>query len=193
MFEDMPMITSKAERLQDAHRLQTLFSAWQNLRKAAGRSSSQAQAARMLGMGFGQSAFSQYLQGRIPLNVAVLVRLARLFNVHPAEISPRLALELEEIIAIFNSLPPGSAARWERSRQTRSTRQQQGSSVAFKGAPRSQLKNVNSSEGSEGDWPFPFSRVRYLSLSSDRKARIEGYMLGLIDDWEKHQEKRRVG
>jgi len=43
-----------------------------------------------------QSSFSQYLNGKIALNLPAVVRLAQVLEVRPAEISPTLAKDLEQ-------------------------------------------------------------------------------------------------
>lgn len=44
-----------------------------------------------------QAAVSQYVLGKIPLNLEALIKFARELNVHPSEISPALTDILEEI------------------------------------------------------------------------------------------------
>lgn len=44
----------------------------------------------------GQSAVSQYANGKIPLNIPALIKFAQVLNFAPAEVSPRLAKLLDE-------------------------------------------------------------------------------------------------
>ena len=44
----------------------------------------------------GQSAFSQYLGGIVPLNIEAVLRLAKVLEVHPAEIMPEIIELLPE-------------------------------------------------------------------------------------------------
>lgn len=73
------------EQLDDAKRL---YDAWQTFKRDHG--STQAQLADALGYET-QSAVSQFLTGRIPLNMDALLRFATYFNVKPQAISPTLS------------------------------------------------------------------------------------------------------
>lgn len=76
------------EEQADARRLQAV---WNRQKKAIGLT--QEQVAADCGWST-QGAFSQYLLGRIPLNLRAVVKLARALHVEPHEISPRLAHDL---------------------------------------------------------------------------------------------------
>ena len=84
----MPARPLTRTQLQDARRLAEAFGRWQADRRARGLEASQRYAARQLG--FVQSAVSQYLTGRIPLNGEALARFARLLAVAPGRISDRI-------------------------------------------------------------------------------------------------------
>lgn len=90
----MPAKPLTLSQLEDAERIRTLFRRWQEKRADAGLPKSQEAAAGELG--FGQSALSQYMRGKIPLNPDTLVKLSRLFGVRPDEVSPDLTRELHE-------------------------------------------------------------------------------------------------
>ncbi len=60
---------------------------WDNKKKALGLT--QATAGVLCGWN-GQSAFSQYLGGIVPLNVEAVLRLAKVLKIHPAEIMPNI-------------------------------------------------------------------------------------------------------
>jgi hypothetical protein len=77
------------EQARDAQRLKTAFKAWQQQRKALGLPYSQDVITD--GLGFGQSALSQYLNGHIPLNGDALHKICSLIGVNPGAISPRIA------------------------------------------------------------------------------------------------------
>lgn len=85
----MPAKPLTPEQKEDAARLKEAFRAWQNAQRDAGAPVSQMEAAHQLG--FGQSALSQYLTGKIPLNGPVLAKLAELLGITPEDISPSVA------------------------------------------------------------------------------------------------------
>lgn len=85
----MPALPLSDEQLADAARLKTLFQEWQRSRKENNLPHSQEAAAAALG--FGQSALTQYLNGKIPLNVTAGVKLANLLGVTLCDFSPALA------------------------------------------------------------------------------------------------------
>lgn len=94
----MPAKPLTPSQLADAERLRRLFAVWQDERRAHGRPASQEAAASELG--FGQSAFSQYLRGKIPLNGAALVKFAHLIGCSAEDISPAIAAELRNLGAM---------------------------------------------------------------------------------------------
>lgn len=98
----MPAKPLTDEQKADASRLKQLFSDWQKQRKKAGEASSQEAAAELLG--FGQSALSQYLMGKIPLNPEVLSKLAKLLGRDMADISPGLASKMLAMVAPLNQI-----------------------------------------------------------------------------------------
>lgn len=85
----MPSNPLTPEQLEDAARLKHRFQEWQRREKEAGRRSSQEAVSDLLG--FNQSALSQYLNGRIPLNLQALLTFCKVIGADPGEISPRLA------------------------------------------------------------------------------------------------------
>lgn len=85
----MPAQPLSPEQLAQAERLKALFKEWQTSRKEAGLPSSQESAAELLG--FGQSALTQYLNGKIPLNVDAGVKFAELLGVSISKFSPSLS------------------------------------------------------------------------------------------------------
>ncbi|WP_076569855.1 XRE family transcriptional regulator [Janthinobacterium sp. TND4EL3] len=91
----MPALPLSEEQLADAARLKDLFKEWQHSQKEKKLPSSQEAAAGALG--FGQSALAQYLNGRIPLNVAAGIKFAQLLGVALSEFSPSLASEAEMV------------------------------------------------------------------------------------------------
>lgn len=88
------------ERLADAARLKELLAEW---KKKHGRS--QTDAAKELGIT--QGALWQYANGRVALNLNMVLKAAKLLNVDPAEISPGIAEELRDLV-------PANAPRDER-------------------------------------------------------------------------------
>ncbi|MGK5080488.1 LexA family transcriptional regulator [Janthinobacterium sp. HLX7-2] len=91
----MPALPLSSEQLADAARLKALFQEWQRSRKESNLPHSQEAAASALG--FGQSALTQYLNGRIPLNVAAGVKLGNLLGVSLSDFSPALAEDAGKI------------------------------------------------------------------------------------------------
>src|SRR4051812_8076557 len=91
----MPAKPLTEAQTKDAVRLKYLFKAWQADRKAAGEAHSQEHVSDQLG--FNQSALSQYLGGRIPLNAQAAAGFARLLSVDVEEFSPTLAAEIAKL------------------------------------------------------------------------------------------------
>lgn len=83
----------------EAAKLKAIYQA----RKKTSPSLTQAAIAEQAGW-TGQSVVSQYLNGRIPLNLTALIRFANILEFEPAEVSPRLAKELGEHDLFFDAL-----------------------------------------------------------------------------------------
>lgn len=92
----MPAQPLSPEQLEDAQRLKQAFRVWQVQRRSSGLESSQDWAADQLG--FGQSALSQYLNGKIPLNPDAATKLAQLFGISVQDFSPSIANGIETIL-----------------------------------------------------------------------------------------------
>jgi phage repressor protein C with HTH and peptisase S24 domain len=84
----MPATPLTPEQTADASRLKTIFATWQRARRDAGIPSSQEAISELLG--FNQSALSQYLNGKIPLNVSAAVKFAALIGCSVSDFSPEL-------------------------------------------------------------------------------------------------------
>jgi transcriptional regulator with XRE-family HTH domain len=91
----MPAKPLTSEQLADANRLKAIFLQWQAGRKERDEPASQLDVVDMLG--FNQSAMSQYLNGRIPLNVEAAAKFARMLGCSIADFSPSLAALAVEI------------------------------------------------------------------------------------------------
>lgn len=112
----MPAQPLTPEQLEDAARLKKLFLNWQQHQRDAGAPVSQESAAEQLG--FNQSALSQYLNGKIPLNVAAATKFSELLGQQISVFSPRLHEQLmgyasavlpdESAANDSQSLPPGA-------------------------------------------------------------------------------------
>lgn len=89
----MPALPLSDAQLAEAAKLKSLFKEWQRARKEAGLPFSQEAVSESLG--FGQSAFSQYLNGGIPLNVGAAVKFANLLGVTLGDFSPSLVDQAE--------------------------------------------------------------------------------------------------
>lgn len=88
----MPANPLTKEQLAEAARLKKIFVEWQAKQKHAELAYSQEAAAGILG--FGQSAFSQYLNGRIPLNIDAAKKISDLLGCHISDFSESLAKEV---------------------------------------------------------------------------------------------------
>jgi phage repressor protein C with HTH and peptisase S24 domain len=90
----MPALPLTKEQLEDAARLKHRFLAWQKRRRDAGLPASQEAISELLG--FNQSAVSQYLNGRIPLNIEAAAKFASLIDCQVSDFSPTLAAQIEQ-------------------------------------------------------------------------------------------------
>ncbi len=113
----MPAQPLTPEQLEDAARLKKLFLSWQQQQKEADSPVSQAAAAEQLG--FNQSALSQYLNGKIPLNVAAATKFAELLGQQISDFSPRLH---EQLMAYASSMLPDEPAANDENVLPRGTR-----------------------------------------------------------------------
>jgi phage repressor protein C with HTH and peptisase S24 domain len=77
------------EEVAESTRLKAIYEQRKSAAKAAGRSLTQADVAEACGWS-GQSAFSQYATGKVPLNVEALLKLAKALNFDASEVSSRL-------------------------------------------------------------------------------------------------------
>lgn len=87
----MPALPLSKDQLEDAARLKALFIIWQKTQRDAGLPSSQEAVSEMLG--FNQSAMSQYLNGKIPLNGAAAKKFSELIGCSVKEFSNNLAID----------------------------------------------------------------------------------------------------
>jgi phage repressor protein C with HTH and peptisase S24 domain len=78
-----------SEEVAESARLKAIYEQRKSAAKAAGRSLTQADVAEACGWS-GQSAFSQYATGKVPLNVEALLKLARALDFDASEVSSRL-------------------------------------------------------------------------------------------------------
>jgi hypothetical protein len=101
----MPALPLTKEQLDDAARLKRLFLNWQTQRKASGLPSSQEAISELLG--FNQSAMSQYLNGKIPLNVAAATKFASVFECSISDFSPTLANQAASMAATAGTVISG--------------------------------------------------------------------------------------
>ncbi|WP_252108959.1 MULTISPECIES: S24 family peptidase [unclassified Halomonas] len=80
------------EQDAEAIRLKSIFAARKDAARARGQKLTQEDVAALCGWG-GQSAVSQYMNGKIALNLEALHKLAKALDFEPSEVSPRLAGE----------------------------------------------------------------------------------------------------
>lgn len=99
----MPAQPLTPPQLEDAARLKRIFVSWQQHRKDAGAAASQEYATEALG--FNQSSLSQYLNGKIPLNIAAAVKFASGLGCTIAEFSPAIAAEIIQAMSYVGAAP----------------------------------------------------------------------------------------
>ncbi|AZY50107.1 hypothetical protein C0J09_13970 [Bordetella avium] len=92
----MPALPLTPTQLADASRLKSLYEDWKDKRRARGESASQETVAALLGFS-SQSSVSQYVNGKIPLNINALVKFSELFGCAPEDISMDLAKDIQRI------------------------------------------------------------------------------------------------
>lgn len=78
------------EETAESLRLKAIYEARKNDAKVAGQKLTQADVAEACGWS-GQSAFSQFATGKIPMNIEALLALSKALSFEPEEVSPRLA------------------------------------------------------------------------------------------------------
>lgn len=84
----MPAKPLTPEQRQDAERLKSAFNAFQDRRRDEGKPHTQGDLEEELGLK--QSAMSQYINGKIPLNADALTKFCRLMGEKPESISPTI-------------------------------------------------------------------------------------------------------
>lgn len=82
----MPAKPLTPEQKQDAARLKAAFNAFKDRRRAEGKPHTQGDLEEELQLK--QSAMSQYINGKIPLNADALTKFCRLMGEKPEQISP---------------------------------------------------------------------------------------------------------
>lgn len=105
----MPAQPLSEEQQADASRLKKFFRLWQARRNDAGQDWSQDYASDQLG--FNQSALSQYLNGRIPLNLEAASKFSRLMEEPIESFSPSLAAQIAELAVSTRPSSEGSGQR----------------------------------------------------------------------------------
>lgn len=101
------------EQLADAKRLSDIYKARARESKARGDvpALTQTEVGEQCGWNSPQSTVSQYLNGKVALNLDALVKLARFLRFEPAEVSPTLASGLRVIPAIDHGQLSSSSAQ----------------------------------------------------------------------------------
>lgn len=90
----MPAKELSAEQKRDAERLKSLFKSWQSA-SPDGIPISQERACEQIGLS--QSAISQYLNGRIPLNPKAAVKFAKAIGADVSAFSETIAREIKAL------------------------------------------------------------------------------------------------
>lgn len=121
------LMNKPAHQIEEARRLSAIYSQRKAEWAAAGKKLSQAVVAERCGWDT-QSVVSQYMTGRIPLNVDALIRFGELLNFPPEDVSPRLAELMRrgkalaaETSAEAQPLPGGALAGASRGKEESST------------------------------------------------------------------------
>lgn len=102
----MPALPLTKDQLDDAARLKDRFLQWQKRQREAGLPSSQEAASEQLG--FNQSSMSQYLNGKIPLNIDAVTRFAELLSCNAFDLSPAIADQAAKYALITQGAEPKS-------------------------------------------------------------------------------------
>lgn len=143
------------EQREDAERLRSAF----NIAKDA-RGLTQAQMAAECGWE-SQSTVSQYVRGLIPLNLDALARMCAVLKVPIGAISPALARQLKDLIDKVPADPITGGAR------------------------RSATVTEPVGRLADGGWPFQrVSPERFRRLPPDARARVEGFVEGILAAYE---------
>lgn len=102
------------EEVAESARLKAIYEQRKSAAKAAGRSLTQADVAEACGWS-GQSAFSQYATGKVPLNVEALLKLAKALNFDASEVSSRLLSTVASVQQdrVQPSVKLGSIETWD--------------------------------------------------------------------------------
>ncbi|POA26446.1 MULTISPECIES: LexA family transcriptional regulator [unclassified Pseudomonas] len=102
------------EEVAESARLKAIYEQRKSAAKAAGRSLTQADVAEACGWS-GQSAFSQYATGKVPLNVEALLKLAKALNFDASEVSSRLVSTVANVQQerIQPSVKLGTIETWD--------------------------------------------------------------------------------
>lgn len=85
------------EEEAESKKLKAIYNDRKASARAAGKKLTQAEVGEACGWESGQSAFNQYANGKVPLNIDALLKLADVLDFEPEEVSPRLAREIERI------------------------------------------------------------------------------------------------
>lgn len=91
----MPALPLTSEQKDDAARLKRLFLSWKEARRASGEPASQDFFSDLVG--FGQSAVSQYLNGKIPLNPHAAAKFSKALGCQISDFSESVASIASEI------------------------------------------------------------------------------------------------
>lgn len=105
MVRRMPAKPLTEDQMRDAQRLRQAYELWKSSRAESGLSTAQDQVAELFGMG--QSALSQYLNGKIPLNAEALQRFCSVLGVRAANISPTVVAHQRQLLTQLEADPSG--------------------------------------------------------------------------------------
>ncbi|MFC6520103.1 helix-turn-helix transcriptional regulator [Undibacterium arcticum] len=97
IVQSMPANPLTPSQRAEAALLKSIFKEWQNRQRDSGNKVSQETASELLG--FGQSALSQYLNGRIPLNLDAATKIAAMIECAVSDFSETLAKQAAKYAA----------------------------------------------------------------------------------------------
>lgn len=156
----MPALPLSPEQLKDAARLKAIYTS-----KKRELGITQESLASSCGWE-SQGTVSQYLNGKIPLNIEAAVKFARALRVSVADFSPRLAAGLDELREGAN--PPSASEE---------VLQHKSNTQIASGAAQSAVLPL------AARWPFPLvDEAAFNSLTEEGRLWVQARMVAAIEE-----------
>lgn len=163
----MPAKPLTSEQIEDAHRLKRIFES-----KKDELGLTQLLFAELCGWST-QASVSQYLNARIPLNLKALAKFCQILDVDPAEISPKLAIEMSALGKVA-----GNGATEDEYDDWQSSYESSGSSLTqLQNRPRA----LNARLTELDDWIF---KIKMESSELQKEHPVSDEILRLIQNLE---------